>query len=130
MREFINSPELQQKLIPNWELGCRRITPGLPYLQAVQEPNVNVIRSDIRRITKDGIETVDGQEHRVDTIICATGFNTSFVRFELIGRGGKALDELWKDDGPQGYLGLGVAGLPNYFSKFLAAESKPYKGFD
>jgi hydroxyversicolorone monooxygenase len=117
MRQAITSPDLQAKLIPSWELGCRRITPGLPYLKAVQQPNVDVIRTDITKITKSGIETSDGLEHPADVIICATGFNTSFVRYEIVGRGGVSVAEMWRENGPEAYLGLCVAGLPNYFSK-------------
>ncbi|KAH6677855.1 hypothetical protein F5X68DRAFT_245606 [Plectosphaerella plurivora] len=103
MRGAIKSPELQEKLIPSWELNCRRLTPSLPYLNAVQQPNVDVVRTGIRRITGNGVETEDGQLREADVLVCATGFNTSFSsRFEIVG--------------PEAYLGLAVAGLPNYFT--------------
>lgn len=106
------------KLSHSWELGCRRLTPSLPYLKAIQEPNVNVIRTGIRRITEKGIETDDGETHEVDTLICATGFNTSFSsRFNIVGRNGASLRTMWKTRGPEAYLGMAIAGLPNYFSK-------------
>ncbi|EMT71967.1 Putative sterigmatocystin biosynthesis monooxygenase stcW [Fusarium odoratissimum] len=116
MSSAIASPELREKLIP-WELGCRRLTPSLPYLKAIQEPNVNVIRTGIRRITEKGIETDDGEVHEVDTLICATGFNTSFSsRFNIVGRNGVSLRTMWKTRGPEAYLGMAIAGLPNYFT--------------
>ncbi|KAF5684530.1 sterigmatocystin biosynthesis monooxygenase stcW [Fusarium circinatum] len=118
MSSAIASPELREKLIPSWELGCRRLTPSLPYLKAIQEPNVNVIRTGIRRVTEKGIETDDGEIHEVDTLICATGFNTSFSsRFSIVGRNGVSLREMWKAKGPEAYLGMAIAGLPNYFNK-------------
>ncbi|KAJ4177179.1 hypothetical protein NW755_013998 [Fusarium falciforme] len=117
MREAIKSPELQEKLIPSWELGCRRITPGLPYLNAVQRPNIDVIRTGISRVTEHGIETLDGQVREVDVLICATGFNTSFSsRFEILGRDGVSLKDRWRAKGPEAYLSLAIAGLPNYFT--------------
>ncbi|KAF4999873.1 hypothetical protein FDECE_11372 [Fusarium decemcellulare] len=117
MKGAIASPQLQEKLIPSWELGCRRLTPSLPYLKAVQEPNVDVIRTGIRKITETGIETDDGKLHKTDVLICATGFNTSFSsRFKIIGRGGLSLKEMWKARGPEAYLGTAIAGLPNYFT--------------
>ncbi|KAJ3543305.1 hypothetical protein NM208_g3643 [Fusarium decemcellulare] len=117
MKGAIASPQLQEKLIPSWELGCRRLTPSLPYLKAVQEPNVDVIRTGIRKITETGIETEDGKLHKADILICATGFNTSFSsRFKIIGRGGLSLKEMWKARGPEAYLGTAIAGLPNYFT--------------
>ncbi|KAF5561450.1 sterigmatocystin biosynthesis monooxygenase stcW [Fusarium phyllophilum] len=117
MSSAIASPELREKLIPSWELGCRRLTPSLPYLKAIQEPNVNVIRTGIRRITEKGIETDNGQIHEVDTLICATGFNTSFSsRFTIVGKNGVSLRSMWKARGPEAYLGMAIAGLPNYFT--------------
>lgn len=117
MRETLKSAELQEKLIPSWELGCRRITPGLPYLNAVQRPNIDVIRTGISRVTENGIETVDGQVRKVDVLICATGFNTSFSsRFEIQGRDGVRLKDRWQAKGPEAYLSLAIAGLPNYFT--------------
>ena len=105
-------------MVSSWELGCRRLTPGLPYLNAVQQANVDVIRTGITKITDTGIETDDGQLHNVDVIICATGFNTSFSsRFDIIGRHGVSLKEMWESRGPEAYLGMAITGLPNYFSK-------------
>ncbi|OAL44655.1 FAD/NAD(P)-binding domain-containing protein [Pyrenochaeta sp. DS3sAY3a] len=117
MTESIKSEELREKLIPKWELGCRRLTPGLPYLNAVQQANVRVERNAIARVTREGIETVDGVMHTLDAIVCATGFNTNFsARYDIIGRNQKNLRKLWKQTLPQGYMGLCVSGFPNYFT--------------
>jgi hypothetical protein len=32
-------PELVQRLIPEYEIGCRRLSPGDGYLEAMQEGN-------------------------------------------------------------------------------------------
>jgi cation diffusion facilitator CzcD-associated flavoprotein CzcO len=48
--------------------------------------NAEVVTSEIEKITEDGLFTRDGKLHEVDTIVCATGFNTSFrPNFNLIG---------------------------------------------
>lgn len=117
---FSNLTRLHLLIKPfRWELGCRRLTPGLPYLLAVQEPNVYVERTPISRITAKGIMTTDGSLHEFDAIVCATGFNTSFsARFDIVGRHGRNLRELWTKDVPEAYMGLTVAGFPNYFGLF------------
>jgi len=61
-----NDPVLCEKLIPKWELGCRRVTPGAGYLEAFLRPNVHLTQSLITKVTKDSIVTEDGQEHQVD----------------------------------------------------------------
>ena len=115
MENCIADPTLRKKLIPDYELGCRRISPGEPFLRALQEPNVNCIFSPIKACNPDGLETENGIETS-DVIIAATGFNTSFrPRFPLLGQNGVDLRELWKDD-PASYMGLGCAGFPNYLS--------------
>jgi cation diffusion facilitator CzcD-associated flavoprotein CzcO len=50
----------------------------------------------------------------VDVIICATGYDTSFVpRFPIIGSQGRNLQEKWKKE-PASYFGVGVADFPNF----------------
>lgn len=67
MAEKLNhDPVLCEKLIPKWELGCRRVTPGEGYLEAFLLPNVNLTQSSIKRITKDSILTEDGNEYKAD----------------------------------------------------------------
>lgn len=61
-----NDAELCEKLIPRWELGCRRVTPGAGYLESFLRPNVHLTQSPIARITKDSVVTADGQEYKVD----------------------------------------------------------------
>lgn len=61
-----NDTELCEKLIPKWELGCRRITPGEGYLESFLLPNVGLTQSAITQITKNGIQTADGRFYEVD----------------------------------------------------------------
>lgn len=115
MHQRLNhDPELIAKLVPDWKVGCRRITPGEGYLEALQSENVTPNFSPIRRITETGIETTDGTKE-YDVIVSATGFDVSFCPFwNLIGRNGRNLAVDWKDN-PEAYLGICVPDLPNYF---------------
>lgn len=61
-----NDPDLCAKLIPNWELGCRRITPGSGYLESFLRPNVHLIQSSIKEVTEDSVVTEDGQSTKLD----------------------------------------------------------------
>jgi hydroxyversicolorone monooxygenase len=73
--------------------------------------------SDIREVTEDGIITADGQLHRLDVLICATGFDVSFrPRFPIVGEKNVDLREAWKEQ-PSTYLSATVPGFPNYFSE-------------
>lgn len=110
-----NKPEILDKILPSFAPGCRRITPGAGYLEALAEENVSFVSDPISRITGDGIVTADGTHRKVDAIVCATGFDTSFSqRFPIYGRGGHELGARWQDY-PDTYLSLSTHGAPNLF---------------
>ncbi|KAK3336560.1 hypothetical protein B0T19DRAFT_437312 [Cercophora scortea] len=109
---------LCKALIPTFPLGCRRLTPGHSYLQALTKPNVDVKLGGIRRFVPEGIELESGEILKVDAIVCATGFDTSFrPRFPVIGRSGNLQDK-WERGAPKAYMSCAVAGMPNYFTFF------------
>ena len=109
--------ELAEKLIPKWGVGCRRLTPGQNFLESLVKPNVEVITDEIIRIEPEGLVTADGTLHKVDALICATGFNTTYrPRFKLVGRQGIPLADLWEDtNAVEAYLAMAIPGFPNYF---------------
>lgn len=79
MRERLNNdPGLCEKLIPNWTLGCRRLTPGEGYLESFLLPSVHLTQSPIIRITETGVQTKD-EFVEVDVIVCATGFDVQAI---------------------------------------------------
>jgi len=55
MRARISQPHLQADLIPKFDVGCRRISPGEAYLEALQKDHVQPISKDIERATADGL---------------------------------------------------------------------------
>ena len=86
----------------------------------MQQPNVSVVRTPIECICEQGIRTSDGAVHEIDVLICATGFDTSFsARYDIIGKSKKSLREAWQNQVPEAYMGLAIAGYPNYFSELM-----------
>lgn len=124
VREFMTAmlrgdEKLCAQLIPDFPLGCRRMTPAPGYLESFHDPKVHLRSTPIKRVTKLGIEFEDGEILDVDAIICATGFDSSFrPAFPLVGRKGN-LQDIWAAEVPKSYMSLAVDGLPNYFSKCL-----------
>lgn len=111
-------PDIYEALLPTFAPGCRRLTPGAGYLEALCEPNVSFVNTPITRITPHGIETADGKLHALDVLACATGFKTGAPPpFPVIGRGGHSIETHWtKDDYPRSYMSLATdGGFPNYF---------------
>jgi cation diffusion facilitator CzcD-associated flavoprotein CzcO len=99
-------PELKDFIFPTFSPGCRRLTPGDGYLEALVKPNVEPIFTPITKVTKKGLLTEDGKEHAMDILVCATGFNVAFKpAFKVINGEGKSIKEDW-GDGVNLYFGV------------------------
>ncbi|KAJ4252917.1 hypothetical protein NW762_010823 [Fusarium torreyae] len=109
--------KLCDAIIPDFPLGCRRLTPGTGYLEALKRPNVRVVLDSITKVVPEGFETSTGEIIKVDAIICATGFDVSFSpRFPIIGRKGN-MQDLWTQQVPKAYMSCAIPSFPNYFCK-------------
>lgn len=110
---------LAEALTPKYGVGCRRLTPGPNFLESLAKDNAEVVTEEIDHIEPEGLVTKDGKLHKVDALICATGFDTTYrPRFKLVGRQGVSLTDLWEDtNAVEAYLALAIPGFPNYFSK-------------
>ncbi|KAF5981982.1 monooxygenase [Fusarium bulbicola] len=92
-----HDPDLYARLIPTFQVGKSAAGNCLP----------EVVKKGIRSLTK--IE-------EFDIIVCATGFNVSFVPgFKVVGQNGVSLAELQKD-APEAYFRVFAANMPNFFT--------------
>lgn len=115
MKEFISDDEIYDMLLPNFPVGCRRLTPGDPFMKAVQERNVTLHKAAVTKVTPHTVIDSNGDEAEVDTIVCATGFDVSYVpHYPMKGRNGVLLQDKWAKV-PTGYMGLSVPDMPNYY---------------
>jgi cation diffusion facilitator CzcD-associated flavoprotein CzcO len=116
LEKHVADPALRAKLMPDYSFGCKRVLPSNDWYPALIKPNVSVVTEGIDRVVANGIVTVDGELHEVDTIVFATGFYVTDVRFAKIvrGRDGRLMSEVWNGS-PQAYRGTAVAGFPNLF---------------
>jgi cation diffusion facilitator CzcD-associated flavoprotein CzcO len=89
--------ELKDFIIPKWSPGCRRISPGDGYLEALAKDNVKTAFGEIQKVTTTGVVSQNtGELHELDVLICATGFQPGFrPAFEVVGRTGKTIQEDW-----------------------------------
>ena len=72
-RRLKNDPRLVNAIIPkDFNVGCRRPTPGNGYLEALLEDNVTVYTEMFQRFTEKGFIDAEGQEVEVDVVVCAT----------------------------------------------------------
>jgi hypothetical protein len=120
MRRKLNNDErLCSKIIPkNFNPGCRRPTPAPGYLEAMVAPNATIFTDPIGKIDETGFTDHEGKHYDVDIIICATGFDTSWLpRFPFVNGEGKSLHDIWgTKDGVTSYLSIGIPSYPNHFT--------------
>lgn len=101
-------------MLPDFPVACRRPTPGEPYTVAVQQRNVDVHFTSAASFTEDGVVGQDGKLRKCDSIICATGFDVSFMpQFPIVGRNGVNLQDKWKI-AAEAYLSVAVPEFPNW----------------
>ena len=114
MKKKLQNPKLENIIIPKTGVGCRRPTPGVNYLESLSAGNVTVVHGDIAQVKPDGCVSSSGTFHPLDVLICATGFDTSYIpSFSLLGQNGINLADEWSVY-PRAYLAIAAAGFPNY----------------
>lgn len=111
----VPDPELRRRLTPTYRLGCKRVLVSDDFYPALSRPNVAYVTDPIAVIEERGIVTQDGKLHPFDVIVFATGFDaTGNLPMNVYGRNGVELNASWSS-GMEAYLGISVAGFPNYF---------------
>lgn len=107
-------PDLADSLVPNFAPGCRRLTPGPGYLEALTEENVQFINTPIAEIVQEGIKLSNDRQVDLDVLICATGFRAMAAPpFPVIGiQTDLALRFV---PHPEAYMSTAVDGFPNFF---------------
>ncbi|KAF5005536.1 hypothetical protein FDECE_8029 [Fusarium decemcellulare] len=116
MREKLaKKPHIFESLLPSFGVSCRRLTPGVGYLEALAEDNVDFINTPISRATETGIVLQNGEVKELDVLICATGFQVSAPPpFPVTGKKGQTMQQKFQPY-PETYLSLATDGFPNYF---------------
>ena len=119
LEKYISDDKLRQHMMPDYELGCRRVIPTNSYLPALARKNVDVDISGIEKITPTGIRTKDGKDIPLDIIVYATGFFAysnmkKALTFQVYGIGGRNLNSEWETEAVS-YKGITVSGYPDYF---------------
>ena len=122
IRSTVNDPAIAERLIPKgYAYGTKRQPLDTNYYETFNKKNVLLVdaKTDgpIEEITEAGIRA-GGKEYEFDIIVFATGFDAltgPLKALNLRGRGGITLDEVWAQ-GPRAYLGVAIAGFPNFFT--------------
>ena len=111
-----NQSSLTSKLIPKYNLGCKRVLLSDDFLPVFKKNrNCHLVTDNIECVTANGVKT-EKEEVKLDTIVYATGFDIegSICGFETFGRNNTLLRDHFETH-PCAYLGITVPNFPNFF---------------
>ncbi|HYR70160.1 MAG TPA: NAD(P)/FAD-dependent oxidoreductase [Candidatus Acidoferrum sp.] len=121
IRDIVRDPAVARALTPqDYPLGTKRLCVDTGYYATFNRDNVTLVdlrKTPIEAITPRGVRTSEA-DYEVDAIVFATGFDAmtgALLNIDIRGRGGRPLRETWAA-GPRTYLGISIAGFPNFFT--------------
>jgi cation diffusion facilitator CzcD-associated flavoprotein CzcO len=129
IEDIVKDKATAAKLKPWYPFMCKRPVFQNEYLSAFNKPNVELVDTDgkgVTRITETGVVAND-KEYEVDILVYSTGYDfdvtTSFyrgTRIKVIGTKGRSPDETWQEKGPATLFGIHIREFPNLFNIGLA----------
>ncbi|RYP56741.1 hypothetical protein DL769_009867 [Monosporascus sp. CRB-8-3] len=120
-KKILDDEVMTKNLIPNFAVGCKRVIPsGFRFLKTLKKDNVDVVYSAVSSFTETGCTSEDGALHTGNVIICATGFDTSYVpRYPVLAESADGKQRNLQDEWAasiEGYMGVGIPEYPNTFT--------------
>ena len=106
------------KLIPDYKIGCKRLIFDYNYVPSLKDPRIDIKTERINKVVEDGILLESGEHIEADIIVACTGYNLSksHFNFEIVGRKGADITQLWKEEGASAYRTLLIKHCPNLWT--------------
>jgi cation diffusion facilitator CzcD-associated flavoprotein CzcO len=118
-RKLADRPDLQELVTPRYPYWGKRLIFSSSFYPALTREDVELIPRAVTRVTETGVVDVEGDEHPVDVLVLATGFQPAnyLAGLRVIGRDGRSLHDYWAGE-PRAYMGITVPGFPNFFMMY------------
>ncbi len=112
----IKNDDVKSALLPNYEMGCKRILLSNNFYSIFNRENVKLVTSGIKEFNETKIVCEDGEQFDADVVIFGTGFNVVEmpVAKYIMGTDGSSLSELWQGS-PRALYGTTIQNFPNLF---------------
>lgn len=112
----VSGAKLRRALTPDYEIGCKRILLSDDYYPALTRSNVTLEDSPVVSVEGSIVIAASGAHHQLDTLVLATGFQSTRPPFaeRVAGRNATRLSEHWSR-GMTAYASTAVHGFPNFF---------------
>lgn len=118
--ELSDKTKLLDKVVPPYPPFGKRMLMDNGWYRMLRNEKVKLVSDPITEIRADRVITKDGVEHEADVLIVATGFDVLrfLTSFEIRGRSGRRLRDVWEDDNAKAYLGMNIPDFPNFFCMY------------
>ena len=115
--QLTDRPELLDKVVPAYPPFGKRMLLDNGWFEAIKRANVDLVTDEVDELTDNAVRTANGQEHHVDILILATGFESlrMLAPMEIRGRSSCTLRDIWGDEDASAYLGITIPDFPNLF---------------
>lgn len=110
-------PDLIEKCVPKFNVGCKRICRTDEYLPTLMRDNVELVAHGLGHVEADGVVDASGVKHEADVIVYATGFKVGCIgNAKLAGANGFSLTGSdINEKAVEAYLGTSIVDCPNSF---------------
>ena len=132
MKERLSSkPEVLEAILPDdFDIGCRRQTFAYGYMEALSDPKTTVFTQEPKTFTANAVVDAEGQEHEIDMVIAATGYDQSHLPRYPKRVNGRSMNAEWANlTSPPSYMACMLKGMPNYFNPSSAFGPLPQGNF-
>ena len=109
--------DLLPQVLPDYPPFGKRMLMDNGWYRTVARDHVTLVTGGIAEIDGDEIVTDQGERHRADVLVIATGFDAinMLSSFKLYGRGGRSVREVWDAHGAEAFMGVAMPDFPNFF---------------
>ena len=115
--ELGDRDDLIEKAVPDYPPFGKRILLDNGWFRTLTRDNVHLVTDPIAEIGAHTVTTASGEEHELDVLVLATGFDVVhfLASIDVRGRSGKSLRDTWNGDDARAYLGCAIPDYPNFF---------------
>ncbi len=115
--ELGDRQDLLDACVPDYPPFGKRMLMDNGWYRTMTRPNVSLVQGGVVEVQGNKVIDSNGDAHEIDILVIATGFDVvnMLASFNLVGRGGRSIREVWADKGAQAYLGVAAPGFPNFF---------------
>ncbi|MEM5433744.1 flavin-containing monooxygenase [Paraburkholderia diazotrophica] len=115
--ELGDRQDLLPDVTPDYPPFGKRMLMDNGWFRTMAKANVRLVTGGIPEIRGNAVIDEKGNAHELDVLIVCTGFDAinMLASFNLVGKGGRSIREVWADNGAEAYLGVAAPGFPNFF---------------